>query len=564
MTSDLRVSIVSWNAGGCKSLSDHVISLLEYSNSDCDILIIGLQEASIRRRHWRKILQTKLNSAWVLACSESYGGMRIIALVKKNNAHDINFRSGLRVGVGIADRFPNKGAVAVELEYGSNCRVCFVCSHLAASEDESKRNIDLRTILKRMDHIASPSSVSNESGFSIPLFHRYDHVFFFGDLNYRITPPCQELKDRFCWVKDKVDKSQYTELVSRDQLTNLKNFRNMFTGFQEAEIDFAPTYKMSPLSNEYNISRIPSYCDRILWHSLPSLSEMIECLQYNSIPSFLGSDHRPVEALFRLKQPNETRIQNGTTKTSVSLLTLDFQLIRILHTEDCNDADELDNEMDFQARRHTMVANDNQYFTAQDEAIENEVRSMSMPPRRRKMYDSDNSDSNNDESIDNREDESTIQEDLPENAREIRYNRHPKEKSSFPCFYRSFKMEVHGNRLFQDQSKSYKTYISMKDNGYRERKGDRLPTIPLSPVEDVSELQYEHIILVLGKSGSSVGHSGVIPLSDLIPRMGQSYTFVINLTKYGLPGRRVEVSLQLIASKERVWKNATGQTIMTL
>ena len=41
-------------------------------------------------------------------------------------------------------------------------------------------------------------------------------------------------------------------------------------GFAEGQLDFQPTFKLARQAGvSYNLKRTPSYCDRILWKSMP-------------------------------------------------------------------------------------------------------------------------------------------------------------------------------------------------------------------------------------------------------------------------------------------------------
>jgi hypothetical protein len=37
--------------------------------------------------------------------------------------------------------------------------------------------------------------------------------------------------------------------------------------FEEGNIEFAPTYKLKKNDNRYNLTRIPGWCDRIIYRS---------------------------------------------------------------------------------------------------------------------------------------------------------------------------------------------------------------------------------------------------------------------------------------------------------
>jgi hypothetical protein len=60
--------------------------------------------------------------------------------------------------------------------------------------------------------------------------------------------------------------------------------------------------------------REPSYCDRVLWKSLPTLISHVECQGVAGHPSIPTSDHKPVSAHFRLYcPPPVTAIEYGHT-----------------------------------------------------------------------------------------------------------------------------------------------------------------------------------------------------------------------------------------------------------
>ena len=47
-----------------------------------------------------------------------------------------------------------------------------------------------------------------------------------------------------------------------------QNQGNVFNGFSEGPIDFPPTYKYDPFSDDYDTSekcRVPAWTDRVLW-----------------------------------------------------------------------------------------------------------------------------------------------------------------------------------------------------------------------------------------------------------------------------------------------------------
>jgi len=83
------------------------------------------------------------------------------------------------------------------------------------------------------------------------------------------------------------------------QLQNEMRKGTVFTDWEEGALNFAPTYKYNPNSNEYDTSekrRVPAWCDRILHRPTP----LIKRLNYDR-HEFTISDHRPVTSYFNIE-----------------------------------------------------------------------------------------------------------------------------------------------------------------------------------------------------------------------------------------------------------------------
>ena len=93
----------------------------------------------------------------------------------------------------------------------------------------------------------------------------------------------------------------YDYLLNYDQMTQCMNKSLLFRHFNEANrIQFAPTYKFEIGSNEYEteLKRVPSFTDRIIYRN-KRLGHIIN-FQYNCVPEFCTSDHKPVFGLFEV------------------------------------------------------------------------------------------------------------------------------------------------------------------------------------------------------------------------------------------------------------------------
>lgn len=154
---------------------------------------------------------------------------------------------------------------------------------------------------------------------AIQILH-HDAVFWLGDLNYRIDAP---ISDVMKWIKE----SNWEQLFRADQLQYQMKTCDIFTGFKEGKVHFAPTYKLNLFDNEYaldetgELKRIPAYTDRILWRigGGPD-SRPVRAKQqlYNCARDIMTSDHRPVHAVFRMTFAVEDAQRRKTVEKRVN------------------------------------------------------------------------------------------------------------------------------------------------------------------------------------------------------------------------------------------------------
>ena len=99
---------------------------------------------------------------------------------------------------------------------------------------------------------------------------------------------------------ERIQQKDWKTLLLADQLKREQNKGVAFVGFSEGEIDFPPTYRYNRGNRIYSEEkqRVPSYCDRILWKSLPGASGTLN--SYNCTNALVTSDHSPVYATFSL------------------------------------------------------------------------------------------------------------------------------------------------------------------------------------------------------------------------------------------------------------------------
>ena len=135
---------------------------------------------------------------------------------------------------------------------------------------------------------------------------------FSGDMNYRIEAR-REL------VIASVRSGEHQNLQYHDQLLKEMKLNRGFRlrSFQEGPIDFIPTYKYDPRTNEFDTSqkkRTPAWCDRILWRVLNN--SRATQTQYRRWEVNVA-DHRPISAVFDLTVKSINPARRATVKSDV-------------------------------------------------------------------------------------------------------------------------------------------------------------------------------------------------------------------------------------------------------
>lgn len=104
--------------------------------------------------------------------------------------------------------------------------------------------------------------------------------------------------------------SPYASLLSKDELAKDREAGRSFALFQEQPIHFPPTFKRtrSTLPPMYEKKRLPAWCDRVMWTSMPGI---VEPRGYWSGENVGSSDHKPVAARFAVKIPILERVEEG-------------------------------------------------------------------------------------------------------------------------------------------------------------------------------------------------------------------------------------------------------------
>ncbi|KAM6178423.1 phosphatidylinositol 3,4,5-trisphosphate 5-phosphatase 1 [Rhynchocyon petersi] len=277
-----------------------------------DIYVIGTQEDPLGEKEWLEILKHSLQEitsmTFKTVAIHTLWNIRIVVLAKPEHENRVSHICTGNVKTGIANTLGNKGAVGVSFMFNGTS-LGFVNSHLTSgSEKKLRRNQNYMSILRFLalgDKKLSPFNIT----------HRFTHLFWLGDLNYRVELPVSEAD----FIIQKIKQQQYADLLAHDQLLMERKEQKVFLHFDEEEITFAPTYRFERLTRDryaytkqkatgmkYNL---PSWCDRVLWKSYPLVH--VVCQSYGDTSDIMTSDHSPVFATFEAGVTSQFVSKNG-------------------------------------------------------------------------------------------------------------------------------------------------------------------------------------------------------------------------------------------------------------
>jgi inositol polyphosphate 5-phosphatase INPP5B/F len=349
----LALCCCSWNVNARELGGDSDLRswLLHKSSPPADIYVIGLQEivdlnitnvmlnngaSDDRSAYWQTQITNVLRGSGVeygVLAERHMVGLQVLVFCRlslRSAISDIRLAHTYTGGYGVTG---NKGGISVRFDVFDS-PLCFVCAHFHANrENVEQRNLDFHTILettvfppvsmsgKRPSVVsmgsggastksaataaATTGGTRNQRPYSINMKNthnddslsilQHEHIFWLGDLNYRII---EDLEEEL--VFDLVHNGQWAGLRSKDQLSVEREKGNVFQNFEEGTISFPPTYKFQPGTNVYEQRpgkklRAPAWCDRILWKSVNKST--MQLLSYRAAPIHV-SDHKPISAWF--------------------------------------------------------------------------------------------------------------------------------------------------------------------------------------------------------------------------------------------------------------------------
>lgn len=189
----------------------------------------------------------------------------------------------------------NKGAAAISFKY-SGYNFLMISCHLAAGQKSNKqRNSDFN----RINYSLKIGNVVGKQEDMTSISDKSDVCIWAGDFNYRINLNLEEVHDSLLTtpLEGNLNYDQFFQQIEQENVD--------FDHFNEARINFYPTYKFIPNTDDYDLgSKQPGWTDRIIFKT--NRESQFSILRYSWIKSVKFSDHRPVCAdfIFNVEKPN--------------------------------------------------------------------------------------------------------------------------------------------------------------------------------------------------------------------------------------------------------------------
>ncbi|XP_041720230.2 phosphatidylinositol polyphosphate 5-phosphatase type IV [Coregonus clupeaformis] len=313
------IYIATWNMHGEKGLPNNLDDLLLPTDSEFaqDFYIIGVQEGCPDRREWEIRLQETLGPYYVMLYTASHGVLYLTVFVRRDLIWFCSEVEHATVTTRIMSQIKTKGAVGIGFTFFGTSFL-FITSHFTSGDSRVyERILDYNKIVEAL---ALPKVLPDTNPYrstSSDVTTRFDEVFWFGDFNFRLS------KDRV-EVEVLLNQNQGVDmgpLLHHDQLSKEMKDGSIFKGFQEAQIQFIPTYKFDVGYDVYDTTskqRTPSYTDRILFRNRQV--DDIKVIKYTSCSTIKTSDHRPVIGMFQVKlRPGRDNIPLGAGQFDRSL-----------------------------------------------------------------------------------------------------------------------------------------------------------------------------------------------------------------------------------------------------
>ncbi|KAJ7420882.1 phosphatidylinositol 3,4,5-trisphosphate 5-phosphatase 2-like protein [Pitangus sulphuratus] len=266
-------SLASWlTSRGLGRTQDETTACIPH-----DIYVIGTQENSLGDREWVEFLRASLKTLMAIdyrvVALQCLWSIKIVVLVKPEHERRISHVHTSSVKTGIANTLGNKGAVGVSFLFNGTSFGFINCHLTSGSEKTHRRNQNYSDILHSL--VLGDKRLG---GFDLTL--RFTHLFWFGDLNYRLDMGMEDILAH-------VTKKEFQALLAVDQLNLEREKNKVFLQFSCT--DDIVTSDHSPVFATFEVGVTSQFVPKEAPGSSP---EALACIEWESIEVILKTTSR--------------------------------------------------------------------------------------------------------------------------------------------------------------------------------------------------------------------------------------------------------------------------------
>uniref|UniRef100_A0A914X9X2 Obg domain-containing protein n=1 Tax=Plectus sambesii TaxID=2011161 RepID=A0A914X9X2_9BILA len=322
-TDEWRITLVTYNLNKRRAPNFSIDMRTFFSQDEVDksdIIVIGLQEIShwelFGGEQWRKkfsnILCPRNFTQLSLATTADlklgtnqlliFVKQRVLMSIRKTEAHFVRYFHWTDKSLIYSGIAGHKASIGAKISFKNGSYLLLITSHLSARPNAYNKRIREYNSTKWAMPLTKTSS------------KEHGYTFWLGDLNFRVND--LSAPEVVGCLKNISSDQMHTLLDQHDQLQMAQKVGDAFVDYVEPNVTFPPTYRMIVGSGEYDLLRVPSWCDRILFRVNDSVESLaVKTLSYESLPSVQFSDHVPVKGTFSLRMPTAKDVIGGNKWT---------------------------------------------------------------------------------------------------------------------------------------------------------------------------------------------------------------------------------------------------------
>uniref|UniRef100_K7F2Q3 phosphatidylinositol-3,4,5-trisphosphate 5-phosphatase n=1 Tax=Pelodiscus sinensis TaxID=13735 RepID=K7F2Q3_PELSI len=294
-------NITSWftSKGLGKTLDEMTVTIPH------DIYVFGTQENSMGDKEWvdflRGVLKEFTEIEYRPIAMQSLWNIKIAVLVKPEHENRISHVSTSSVKTGIANTLGNKGAVGVSFMFNGTSFGFVNCHLTSGNEKTARRNQNYLDILRLL-------SLGDKQLSSFDISLRFTHLFWFGDLNYRLDMDIQE-------ILNYISHREFEPLLKVDQLT----VEGAGHRWRAVPAGWAPARGWKPAASPtWRWEWEPHPCSRSAPSQPPApwLAHPWGLLLAGCTDDIVTSDHSPVFGAFEVGVTSQFVSKKGLSKSS--------------------------------------------------------------------------------------------------------------------------------------------------------------------------------------------------------------------------------------------------------